>query len=293
VAFISNIAGPPGGAGIWIANAGGPPSKIFANLDPTGTFLGGTFGGPGQLGGFRLFGFNDTGAVLFQSGVGGSATTNHALFLKSLAGPADVVFFRNQSVPGGSTESFNQVQQAALNSNGKAAFLASLQGGPLTFGWFLGSSSAAPVKIVFQTDPTPVGGTFGLAGENSPPQINSSDQVAFFADILGPNTFGAFLWTPGSGIASIVNTGDELPAGANTLLRTFMPGASDDQLFFYAFKAGGRRTAFTKPLHPGRGGITRIVGEGDTAPGIGGALWGLAANFGLINDNEEAAFICL
>jgi hypothetical protein len=88
----------------------------------------------------------------------------------------------------------------------------------------------------------------------------------------------------------VVNTNDSLPAGANTVIRNFMPAASDDRLLFYASKAGGRFAVFTKPLHSGNGQITRIFGDGDAAPGIGGTLWGVVSNFGLINDSEEVAY---
>jgi hypothetical protein len=61
-------------------------------------------------------------------------------------------------------------------------------------------------------------------------------------------------------------------------------------LAFYAQKAGGRSTLFTKPLHPGAGGITRRIGEGDPAPVVGGTLWNISPSFALINNTEEVAF---
>ena len=145
------------------------------------------------------------------------------------------------------------------------------------------------IKIALQGEATPVGGTYGLAGLLVSAQINSVSQVAFQADVLGPNTTGAFRWTPGGGTVSIVNTNDTMPAGANPIIRTFIPGASDDRFVFRAFKAGGRSITFTETIKPG-GQPTRIVGEGDSAPGIGGALYGVSADFSLINDNEEVAF---
>jgi hypothetical protein len=165
-----------------------------------------------------------------------------------------------------------------------------LQGGPFEFGWFLKQNASPAVKIAFQGDSTPAGGTFGLAGANQPAEINANGQVAFFADILGPNAIGVFVFTPGGGIAPVVNTSDVLPPGANTVIRNFMPAASDDRLLFYASKAGGRVAVFTKPLHAGNGQITRLFGDGDTAPTIGGAIYGVISNFGLINDSEEVAY---
>jgi hypothetical protein len=285
VAFAAQvIGGGPANQGVWIGNSTGAPAKVMVNSDPTGTSLGGTFGGA-----VFINGFDSAGKALFRSNPVG-ATSDHALFQKDLSNPADVVFARNQPAPGGTTEVFRTTMQATVNSNGDVAFLASLQGGPFPVGWFLKESAAPTVKIAFEGDSTPAGGTFGLAGANQPAEINGNGQLAFFADILGPNATGVFLYTPGSGIASVVNTNDSLPAGANPVLRNFMPAASDDLLLFYAFKAGGRAATFTKTLHSGGGQITRIFGEGDTAPVIGGALWGVLANFGSINDSEEVAF---
>jgi hypothetical protein len=285
VAFAAQvIGGAPANQGIWIGNSTGAPAKLIVNSDPTATSLGGTFGGA-----IFLHGFDDVGKALFRSNPVG-ATSNHALFQKDLSNPADIVFARNDTVPSGTTEVFFNTQQATVNGNGDVAFLASLQGGPFRFGWFLKESTAPTVRIAFQGDATPAGGTFGLEGALQPAEINSNRQVAFFADILGPNAIGVFLYTPGSGIASVVNSNDSLPAGANPVIRNFVPAASDDRLLFYAFKAGGRTAVFTKTLHSGSGQITRIFGEGDTAPVIGGAMWGVLANFGLINDSEEVAF---
>ena len=286
LAFRSIVSGiaPSAVEGIWIGNSSAPPTKLLVNNDPTGSSLGGSFGV-----GVTLRGFNNAGKVLFQSNPVG-ATSTQALFLKDLSNPTQVVFARNQPAPGGTTETFLITLQASLNDSGDVAFLATLQGGSAPFGYFLGSGAAPPIKIALQGEATPVGGTYGLAGLLAPAQINSVSQVAFLADVLGPNTTGAFRWTPGGGTVSIVNTNDTLPAGANPIIRTFMPGASDDRFVFRAFKAGGRSIAFTKPIKRGRRQITRIVGEGDSAPGIGGALYGVSADVSLINDNEEVAF---
>lgn len=285
LAFRSIVTGGgPSFDGIWIGNSSAPPTKLLVNNDLTGSSLGGSFGV-----GVILRGFNNAGKVLFQSNPVG-ATSSHALFLKDLSNPTQVVFARNQSAPGGTTEFFVNTIQASLNDSGEVAFLAQLLGGSAPFGWFLGGGAAPPIKIALQGEATPIGGTYGLAGLLAPAQINSGSQVAFLADVLGPNTTGAFRWTPGGGTVSIVNTNDTLPAGANPIIRTFMPGASDDRFVLQAFKAGGRAITFTEPIEPGGGKTTRIVGDGDSAPGIGGALYGVLGDISLINDNEEVAF---
>lgn len=286
VAFAAGVSGGgPTTNGIWVGDDSGPPTKLVVNTDPTGTTLGGNFGG-----GMRVHGFNNTGKVLFRSNPDSGASSSHALFLKDLANPAQVVFARGQAAPGGTTENLDFTAQASLNASGDVAFLAQLSGGPSPMGWFLGSGTAAPVKIALEGEATPAGGSFGLAGRNTPGRINSSGQVLFAGDIIGPNAVGVFRFTPGFGVVAVMTTSENLPSGASSIVNAGQPGASDDQLVFYAQKAGGRSNVFTKPLHPGGGGITRRVGEGDPAPVAGGALWNIDPFFGLINNSEEVAF---
>ena len=285
LAFATGVAG--GGAttnGIWIGNGSGPPSKLMVNTDPTATALGGNFGG-----GIRVRGFNSAGKVLFQSNPDSGASSSHALFLKDLANPAQVAYARGQSAPGGTTELFDFTSAALLNDAGNVAFLSSLTGGPSAMGWFLGSGTAAPTNVALEGQATPIGGVYGLRGRQNG-RLNSTGQVAFFADVIGPNQIGVFLFTPSGGTVSVVNTADTLPAGANSFVNASIPGASQDQLAFYAQKAGGRVNLCTKPLHSGNSGITRRIGEGDPAPGIGGALWDMSPGFGtLINSPNEVA----
>ncbi len=283
VAFFSQVMG--GGttnSGIWVGDSPASLTKLVVNTDLTGTSLGGAFSN------FTFRDFNNAGEVLFSSNLVG-ATSSHALFIKDLGNPAQVVFARNDPAPGGATEVLFNTAQASFNNAGDVAFLAQLSGGTSAYGLFQGSGAALPIKIALEGEATPVGGTFGFAGIINLPQINSSSQVTFLADILGPNAIGAFRYTPGSGIISIVNTNDTLPSGANTALRSFVPGVSDDHLFFGASLAGGRRSFFTKPLKSGNGGIKLLFSEGETAPVFGGNFWG-NISFGLINNNEEVVF---
>ena len=285
IAFTAGVAG--GGAttvGIWVGSGSGPPTKLVVNDDATGASFGGDFGG-----GIRVRGLNNSGKVLFQSNPGSGATASHALFLKDVSTAAQVVFFQGQTAPGGTTEVFGFTQQALLNASGGVAFLARLSGGPSLLGWFLGSGTAAPIKIALQGDAAPAGGTFGLAGRNQAGRINSAGRVLFAADVIGPNQVGLFRFTPGGGITPVMGTNDALPSGANSFVNASTPGASNDALVFYAQKAGGRSNVFTKAFRGG-GGPTRRAGEGDPAPGIGGVLWNIDPFAGLINNSEEVAF---
>jgi hypothetical protein len=281
LAFVSNVVGSaPINRGIWIGDGSGPPAKLVVNTDPTMTPLGGTFAVP------TIRGFNNAGKVLFSGGA------PHGLFLKDLSAVADVVFASGQLAPGGTTETFATTLQGELNNNGDIAFEARLQGGPFPVGWFFRGATSSTVKIAFEGEATPAGGTFGFAGINARPRLTESGHVAFFADILGIGQNGLFRWSSGPGLVSIVTTNDTLPAGANTIVRPFMPGASDDQIVFQAWKAGGRVTLFRKSNKSHGGQITRLFGEGDAAPSTGGRIWFLNPNFSLVNNEEEVAFGC-
>ena len=279
LAFYANVYGDATVTqGIWIRRSWGPIEKVVVNGDPTGTSLGGAFG----MGSIR--GFNSAGKVLFSSNLSG-ATSPYGLFLRNTADPAQVVCYRNQTVPSRS-ELFNNVTLARLNDSGNVAFYASLTGGSSPAGWFLGSGTTAPATIVLQGDATPIGGTYGLMNFSNP-RLNSSGQLVFGADILGPNANGLFIWTNGSGVQGIVSTDDNLPSGARPALRFAAQSASDDEVIFFARKTGGKDTIFTKSLQPGDDTIRRIVGDGDAAPG-GGLITTIVRP--AINDGEEIVF---
>ena len=282
------FAGSGSGPGIWVGDTSGPLTKVMVQGDATGSALGGSYAN--QPGGIRLFGLDNAGEVLFRSGVIGGAS-DHALFLKDLANPPQVILSRNEPAPGGTVETFNLTQQASLNDNGDVVFLANLLGAGAQIGWFFKGNASAAVKIAFQGDATPAGGVFGLAGRNAVAQINAAGEVAFFADVIGPNTTGAFHWSAGGGITSIVTTGDILPDGAKPVIFTFGPAGSDDVVVFQAFNAGGRRAVYSIPLKTPVKSVTRIFGEGDAAPGVGGTIVGLVFNFGSINNSEEVPFL--
>ena len=74
------------------------------------------------------------------------------------------------------------------------------------------------------------------------------------------------------------------------MIFTFGPAGSDDVVVFQAFKAGGRRAVYSIPLKTPVKNVTRIFGEGDAAPSIGGTIVGFGFNFSSINDSEEVPF---
>jgi hypothetical protein len=290
--FFAQLDGPPG-QGIWKRDGSGTLSKVVipGDLAPVGP-PGMTFLSP-----ISLRGFNDGHQVLFSANVtdppGPPTGPTHGLFLHDLSTTTTTaVFARGDAAPGAAPgEVLFTTRQASLNQAGDVAFLADLSGGPPSFGpragWFFRDGGASPstVKIAIDGDAAP-GGTFGISGEILPAVLTATGEVAFIADVIGPNDIGLFRWSPSSAIVPIVTTADPLPAGASTLVRTPSIGASDDRIAFHAFRAGGQVTFFSKPIKPGAGQIQRLAGEGDPAPSVGGRMWRMLVNV-RINDAEQ------
>ncbi len=257
VAFAADVAG--GTSGIWIARPGGAPVKLARMGEPTGIDGWGNHSGP-----FTLRGFNGAGQVLFDSNVS-SGGGGHALFLKDL-NPATtaVVFWRGQAT---GSEHFDRVQQAALNGAGQVAFMATLMEG--STGWYSGSGAGEPVKIALEGETTPAGGSFGLAGRNTPALINAAGEVVFVADILGLNAVGLFSWTASGGIQPVVTSLDMLPAGSNLVVRPVLPASRGSEALVRVCRAGGQTTFYAKDLKSGMSGLRKIVSEYDRVDGAG------------------------
>jgi hypothetical protein len=254
VAFASNANG--GSAGIWVGDGSGAPVNIARLNSSSNSALNGNL--TGQI---VLRGFNEAGQALFSAGIS-NGSSSHALFLKdSTSSPAQVVFARGQS--GGSAGNFDTTQQASLNSSGQVAFLTTLSGGNSPMGWYLGSGTSAPAKIVAQWDSSPLGGAFGLQGRNAPALINSSGQVVFLADDPEAGAVGLFSWTADAGVTTVVSTNDFLPPGANHLLKPGPPFATDSEVMVRMLDAGGQIGIYAVPLNPDSGSRRKIVAEFD------------------------------
>ncbi|MBL8295499.1 MAG: hypothetical protein JNN08_26875, partial [Bryobacterales bacterium] len=283
VAFASTVVNNSSGvfAGIWVAAPGATPQKVMAILDSTGASIGGNYAH--SLG---IFGFTPAGEVLYSCELA-NTPNSQALFLKSPTGPTQVVAARGQTAPGTGAQ-FQRVYPASVNSAGKVAFYSVLSGESNSYGLFLGGGASTATPIALQGSGTPLGGVYGLAGRSGLAlQINDAGQVAFHADILGPNQTAIFFW-PGSGVPrSIVSSADALPRGANQMLHLGTQDASGSTALFVAGYAGGKMTCFAKPLKSGVGQVRRISGEFDSVPGLG-----TVSSLGsmLINNVGDVAF---
>src|SRR5262249_46037744 len=82
-------------------------------------------------------------------------------------------------------------------------------------------------SVALEGDPTPLGGTFKQFPSSLVPTIGASGAVAFRATLEGTSaSSGAFVSTPGSGIASAVAAGN--PSGAGVLVRLREVGVAGD-----------------------------------------------------------------
>ena len=278
VAFAADANG--GTSGIWVAAAGVALAKVFRANDPTASDLGGTFIAP-----FALRDFNDAGTVLFSANLGGGSAP-HALFLRNAASGATQVIFA-KGKPTGEGALFDTTQQASLNREGKVAFLVSLTGGPAGLAWFLGAGGEPATKIVAEGDPAPGGGKIGLAGRLAGASINSKSQVTLVADVLEANAVGLFWWAPGSELMAAVTTNDDLPDGANTVLRAGPPISSDTETIVRSFRAGGSSTYYAVSL-AGDGATRRIAADFDT---LGDTATLLTLNNFTFNSSGAAVFL--
>ena len=272
LAFWASVWGDPAvNAGIWVRNLAGSVQKLAAVGDATGTSLEGTYGY------LTLRGFNNNGQVLYSGNLNSSATTNQALFMKTLATGAQVICYRNQTFSG--DQQIDTVANTFLGNDGKAVVLTTLKnpyGRVLMF-----DPPTSPEVIAQEGSATPLGGAYGqILGF----RMNSSHQVVFRSDITSLNANGLFLWTSGSPMQPIVNTTETVPAGANRALFDFGTIASDDEVLFWGFTGEGKDTIFTKSLRPGDNTIRRVIGDGDPAPG-GGVISYIFSP--AMNDKEE------
>jgi hypothetical protein len=165
--------------------------------------------------------------------------------------------------------------------------MATLTGGKAEAGWFLSSGTADPVKIALQREATPTGGWFGLLGRSGPAQITSSGRVVFMADVPDADAVALFSWSSAEGVVTVASTNDDLPAGANTLLRAGPPAKSDTEVVARALQAGGKATYYAVDLKPGATGFRKVVGEFDKLADVGTLI--NPGNFS-INGKGEAVF---
>jgi hypothetical protein len=238
VAFI----GLPGGVqGIF---AGAPGSAQTVMLSGTAApTTGETYGNPSTT-----YSYNTAGQVGFQAALTGGASSQ-GVFVGSPGNVLPVVL-NNTLAAGGSGGLYNALSSVNVNSAGRLAFSASLNGGTATSGLFVGTpTSVTAVALVGGTSPD--GSTYTVF--NSTLLQNGVGQVAFLATVTGAgitagtNDGALFAGTPGN-LVDVVYKGETIDLGANSggsEFRTVADSVSSIGLLVNAGGQDGKGDAFS------------------------------------------------
>ena len=169
-----------------------------------------------------------------------------------------------------------------VNAAGAVAFSAELNGGTSSEGLFL-SQGGQLEALVLRGDPAPasIGGSFGsLPGSAS---FNDSGALAFLADVTG-GPHGLFL-TAGGVPTPIVLEGDPVPENASKFFNSIdCPSLNDAGAIAFI---GSSELGEAIYVHESSV-TTRVVGEGDPAPG-GRRFYGFECV--VLDDSNDLLFV--
>src|SRR5579864_6981376 len=321
-AFLNNagavaFTNPPNSASATICVAspgGGMPTAVIASGDPAPAGVGG-----GTITFPLALGLDDSGDIVFQSPISGSALTSSAL-LRYHPGnvPADVVAYDCEPAPGtngsfftsgalswsGSCSPSGTISLLSSSSafvgisianDGRVSFNASLSSGGNAIYRQSGAADAEIISLHSSGFPTlPIVSIgffpptiFSTAGET---KILNNDSV-FFSSYLtsGAADFAVYLGTPGN-VQTLMSTTDLLPSGARTILGSAPPQAAGHFVAFTAQPAAGRINLLESDVTSGA--ITRVVSDNDPGFATAGGPAGntvLAQNF-FLNESGQVAF---
>ncbi len=207
VAFI----GLPGGVQGIFAGAAGSAQTVMLNGTTAPGTSGETYGNPSTT-----YSYNSAGQVGFQTALTGGASSQ-GVFVGSPGNVLPVVL-NNTLAVGGSGGLYNALGSVNVNSAGRLAFTASLNGGTSTNGLFVGTpASVTAVALIGGTSPD--GSTYSVF--NSTELQNGVGQVAFLATVTGAgitagtNDGALFAGTPGN-LVDVVSKGETIDLGSNT-----------------------------------------------------------------------------
>ena len=228
---------------------------------------------------FYVLAMNGSGQSIFQasSSLFSGIYSRSGEVLNRIVGTGD-------PAPGGGR--FADIRQASINNAGDIAFVGN--------GFFSRSPAVFVLsggefhQLVGRGDPAPGGGTFRGFSSLS---INDAGQVAFTGNVSPPTRWGVFLWSNGNTL-SIAQTGDPAPGGGTFVI----PGGTIPAPYAPSVNAAGEivfGAQLSSPNGPtgvflfSAGGLSRIAGSGDPAPG-GGIF--VSPQFASLNDLGEVSF---
>jgi len=212
---------------------------------------------------------DDSGDILAGAQIAGSSTTTYALLRFSAStGQLASIAYSGESDPAGTSKTVLNLEAFSMASDGTCTFLATLDPGAIAI--YQQTGTTAPVLIAAQgaSLPAAIGGTLDLS-EISSTQTLSSHAVFLSPMIDGGSAYSAEVLDSAGSIQSLVSTADALPAAPSVQLSALNP-ASGSFVGFSARYSGGRSSLFVDDL--GSDATTKIVTEGDSAPGTGGVI---------------------
>ncbi len=290
VAFEENVLAigvplPSSVSGICYGPAGQPTTLAAAvSGNPAPPAIGGTLG---NLTGQPLF-LDNSGDIVFNAPITGSATTTSALLRWDVASAnIGVVAYGNEAAPSLPGKSFLSFSSVSLANDGTTSFIVSLL--PTGFALYQQSATGTPVLVVAdgQTTTFPGGGTFSLSAAQEFTRTLANHSISFPSAVVGGSAyFAEYLGTPGN-LQSLMSTADPLPSASRVHLLGLMNQAAGNFVGFTAQQAGGRLSLFVSNVSTGAN--TKIVTEGDPAPGTGGVIATANQSF-FINANGQIAF---
>ena len=294
IVITSSIIGgtPYPATALWLSKPGNVLQKLVTTGDQAPGSAGGAFSGfPSQP---RI---NNQSEVAFYTNISGAGLSSSGVFLVSSSGTVQLIARLGDASPAGGTF-FNINTTIYLSDIGTVAFRATSLVAPNTYvdGYFVGSATAAPVKVMA------VGDSWGAGTFSSIEyafRMNSAGQVAFWAD-LSYNDGGIFIASPGSAPEAIVLADDDITI-PGTFIELRYPDAwldinSSGQVAFWGvYWIDAMTETFGTGYFVGSAGTTPtpVVTTGQALPGGGTCpiFVPVAGGFALADSGEQAMYI--
>jgi hypothetical protein len=297
-----NVAFTDSGSAICLSTSAATPAAPVVSLsDPPPAAIGGTYASLFALA------LDDAGDILFRAQISAGKTGYALLRYRQTGagtGQIDVVAYNGEVIPApdGSTFASPSVtvpstppstfplsafSAVSMANDGRVNFRVLLSQGSIAI--YQQTGAAIPLRFAIEggSAPSSSGGTFAF--NDLAPLKCLNNGSTFFASYLlsGAAYFGEFLGTPGS-IQSLLSTADALPAASRLSLDATPPRAAGHFVGFAAQQSGGRLSLFLSDTSTGT--TSKVVSEGDSAPGSGNIIAPISNFDFFLNANGQLAF---
>jgi hypothetical protein len=267
--------------------AGSPaPPLLGGTLSPT------TSGNPSPV-------INDSGDIVFEAMVLGSAVTTFALLRRRADGSVEIVAYAGQAAPGTSGKTFASFGGLSIAADGRATFAATLNDGEI--GIYEQSGVAEPVLLALDGQITPVGdgGRFAffnsdfLFSTNFTKAMNDGTTYVRSAIFGGETYYAEFLGAAGA-LHTLMTTDDLLPPNTGANLGLHPPTVRKPFVAFLAQRNGGAASIFVRNMESGT--TTKLATDGDVLPDSAERLFfvqNLSGTGPTVNSSGQVALMSL